>query len=262
MPNREIQKLETSIEPCLSVIMPVFNEEASLSEIVLKVLEIPCLLELIIVDNFSNDSTSEIARSLADRDPRIKYVRQPKNFGKTESLKTGFAMAAGEIIIVQDADLEYEPAEISDVIRPILLGQADVVFGSRYMLKRMTRVHYFSHYLANKGLTFLSNCFTNMNLTDVNTCYKAFRREIICNMVISSSSFGFEIEAVAKVAKLKCVVYEVPISYYGRTYDEGKKIGFTDGLIFLWYIVKYNLLTTRRNSYAKDPKEFTKMTRD
>ena len=172
-----------------------------------------------------------------------------------------FASAtSGAVVIVQDADLEYDPGEIADVIAPILNGNADVVYGSRFMVKRATRVLYFYHYVANKGLTFLSNCLTNLNMTDVETCYKAFRGEIVRNMIITSSGFGFEIEVTAKVAKLKCAVYEVPISYYGRTYEEGKKIGFKDGLAALWYIFKFNLMVDLANSYRATPKFLTAST--
>lgn len=233
--------------------MPAYNEAATLSRIVRQVLDIPQLLELIIVDDCSTDNTPAIAETLAKQDERIQYVRQAKNGGKTEALKTGFALTKGEIVIVQDADLEYDPAEIPDIISPILEGRADVVYGSRFMIKRAARVLYFYHYLANKGLTFLSNCLTNLNMSDVETCYKAFRGDIIRQMTITSSGFGFEIEVTAKVAKLKCAVYEVPISYYGRTYEEGKKIGMKDGIAALWYIAKFNLFTNLEKSYRRFP---------
>jgi glycosyltransferase involved in cell wall biosynthesis len=240
-------------QDCLSIVMPAYNEEATLTQIVQQVLQIPQLLELIIVDDCSNDNTPQIAQSLVAQDSRVRYVRQETNGGKTEALKTGFALSKGEIVIVQDADLEYDPTEIADVIAPIINGHADVVYGSRFMVKRAARVIYFYHYLANKGLTFLSNVVTNLNMSDVETCYKAFRGEIIRNMLITSSGFGFEIEVTAKIAKLKCSVYEVPISYYGRTYEEGKKIGFKDGVAALWYILKYNLLTGLPQSYGTIP---------
>ena len=240
-------------QQCLSVVMPAYNEEATLSEIVGNVLQIPHLLELIIVDDCSTDKTPAIARKLAEQDSRIRYVQQKKNMGKTEALKSGFALTRGEIVIVQDADLEYDPTEISDVITPILEGHADVVYGSRFMTKKASRVLYFYHYLANKGLTFFSNCLTNINLTDVETCYKAFRGEIIRKMIITSSGFGFEIEVTAKVAKLKCAIYEVPISYYGRTYEEGKKIGLKDGIAALWYVLKFNWFVGLSQSYQKTP---------
>jgi len=156
-------------------------------------------------------------------------------------------------VIVQDADLEYDPAEIAGVIAPIPAGEPDVAYGSRFLVRKATRVLYFYHYLANKALTFLSNLFTNINLTDVETGYKAFRGEIIRNMTITSSGFGFEIEVTAKVAKLRCAIYEVPISYHGRTYEEGKKIGFTDGVAAGWYILKFNVLCSLENSFRVLP---------
>lgn len=250
MYREDLSKLPAN---CLSVVMAAYNEEATLEEIVGKVLELPRLLELIIVDDCSTDRTPEIARLLADQDSRVQYVRQPHNGGKTAALKTGFALTRGEIVVVQDADLEYDPTEINDVIEPIITGRADVVYGSRFMVKKAARVLYFYHYLANKGLTFLSNCVTNLNMSDIETCYKALRGDIIRNMVITSSGFGFEVEVTAKIAKLGCAVYEVPISYYGRTYEEGKKIGFTDGLAALWYIFKFNLFVDLKSSYRRLP---------
>jgi glycosyltransferase involved in cell wall biosynthesis len=244
-----------SNQPFLSVVMPAYNEEATLKQIVDKVLELDFLLELIIVDDCSKDKTPEIAETLERADSRVRYVRQAQNGGKTEALKTGFSLTKGDVVIVQDADLEYDPSEIEDVVMPIASGRADVVYGSRFMVKKAARVLYFYHYLANKGLTFLSNCLTNLNMTDVETCYKAFRGEIIRNMTITSSGFGFEIEVTAKVAKLKCAVYEVPISYYGRTYEEGKKIGFKDGVAALGYILKYNWLTDLKDSYREIPQK-------
>jgi len=251
MTNQPLNQLGQ--QKCLSVVMPAYNEEATLAHIVKLIMDIPHLLELVIVDDFSTDNTPAIAQSLAAQDERIRYIRQPKNGGKTAALKAGFAATSGEIVIIQDADLEYDPTEIADVISPILQGDADVVYGSRFMVKRTTRVLYFYHYLANKGLTFLSNCLTNLNMTDVETCYKAFRGDIIRNMIIASSGFGFEIEVTAKIAKLKCAIYEVPISYYGRTYEEGKKIGFKDGIAAFWYILKFNLLVDVSKSYQKTP---------
>ena len=236
--------------PCLSVVMPAYNEEATLAAIVGRVIGIPHLLELIIVDDHSSDRTPQIAEGLAARHPEIRYVRHERNAGKTAALKTGFALTRGDVVIVQDADLEYDPNEIADVIAPIIQGHADVVFGSRFIIRKTARILYFTHYLANKTLTFISNCFTNLNMSDIETCYKAFRGEIIRNMVITSRGFGFEAEAAAKVAKLKCAVYEVPISYYGRTYDEGKKIGFRDGVAALGYIIRYNLFTGRSRSFT------------
>jgi glycosyltransferase involved in cell wall biosynthesis len=240
---------------CLSVVIPAYNEEASLNSVVRKILTIPHLHEVIIVDDCSKDKTGAIADELASLYPNVRVAHHKKNGGKTEALKTGFAMTTGEIVIVQDADLEYDPDEIGEVIGPILEGQADVVYGSRFLVRKAARVLYYYHFLANKGLTFLSNLFTNVNLTDVETGYKAFRGEIIRNMIITSTGFGFEIEVTAKVAKLRCAMYEVPISYHGRTYEEGKKIGMTDGLAALWFIVKFNMLCGLSQSFRVIPSQ-------
>ena len=218
-----------------------------------KLLNVPCLLEIVIVDDCSTDGTGDVARELAEANERVRVVRHERNQGKTAALRTGFALTTGAVVIVQDADLEYDPAEIYGVIRPILQGHADVVFGSRFLVRRAARVLYFYHYLANKFLTYLSNALTNLNMTDVETGYKAFRGEIIRNMTIASSGFGFEVEVVAKIAKLKLAIYEVPISYYGRTYAEGKKIVFMDGVIALWLVIRFNLFCSLRASFRELP---------
>jgi glycosyltransferase involved in cell wall biosynthesis len=239
--------------PCLSVVVPVYNEEATLGEIVSKLLSVPCLLEIIIVDDCSTDGTGAVARELSQLHSQVRLVRHERNAGKTAALKSGFALTRGQIVIVQDADLEYDPDEIYGVIRPILEGHADVVFGSRFLVRRAARVLYFYHYLANKCLTCLSNLLTNLNMTDIETGYKAFRGEIIRGMVIVSSGFGFEVEVTAKIAKLKIAIYEVPISYYGRTYDEGKKIVFKDGLMALWLVIRFNLFCSLAASFRQIP---------
>ena len=239
--------------PALSIIVPVFNEANTLETVIEKAVAIGVDLEIIIVDDCSTDSTPVIIKRLCARHANIRAIRQPVNSGKTTALRTGFAEAQGDVVIVQDADLEYDPDEIPAVIAPILEGRADVVYGSRFLVRRAARVVYFYHYLGNKFLTLFSNLLTNLNMTDVETCYKAFRGEIIRNMKIGSSGFGFEIEVTAKIAKLKCPVYEVPISYYGRTYEEGKKITAADGFAALWYIVRYNLLCSRRASFVHMP---------
>ena len=244
---------ERKYPDCLSVVVPVFNEETSLAQVVRKLLTLSHLLEIIIVDDCSTDRTGEIANTLAQEDPRVRVTRLAKNSGKTAALRTGFALTRGEIVIVQDADLEYDPDEIPLVIKPILDGHADVVFGSRFLVRRATRVLYFYHYVANKFLTFTSNVFTNLNMTDIETGYKAFRGDIIRNMRIVSNGFGFEVEATAKVAKLGCPVYEVPISYYGRTYQEGKKIGLKDGLLAVWLIFRFNLFCGLSSAYRELP---------
>jgi len=220
-------------EKCLSVVVPIYNEEKTLETIVGKILQIPQLLEIVLVDDCSRDSTPQVIAGLLERYPGIiSTTRHAKNGGKTEALKTGFRMTKGDIVIVQDADLEYDPAEIP------------------------ARAVYFYHYIANKLITFSSNLATNINLTDVETCYKAFRGDIIRKMIINSSGFGFEIEVTAKVAKLKCAIYETPISYYGRTYEEGKKITAWDGVDAIWYVIKYNLFTSLQASYTTIPDVF------
>ncbi len=239
--------------PYLSVVIPVFNEEGTLRHIVDLVSGLRGVREIIIVDDCSTDGTPAIVADLCRNSPLVKSVRLERNSGKTAALRKGFALAQGEVVIVQDADLEYDPQEIPSVLAPIVEGKADVVYGSRFLVRKATRVVYFYHYVGNKLLTLFSNCLTNLNMTDVETCYKAFRRDIIRNMVITSSGFGFEIEVTAKVAKLKCRVYEVPISYYGRTYEEGKKITAADGIAALWYIVRYNLLCSKKASYTEVP---------
>lgn len=224
-----------------------------MAEVVRKLLLLPQLLEIVIVDDCSTDRSAAVAQSLSHVDPRVRLIRQERNMGKTAALRSGFAVTRGEIVIVQDADLEYDPEEIPLVIGPILEGRADVVFGSRFLVRRAVRVLYFYHYLANKFLTFTSNLFTNLNMTDIETCYKAFRGDIIRNMVITSRGFGFEVESTAKVAKLGCPIYEVPISYYGRTYEEGKKIGLKDGMIAFWLIVRFNLFCGLSSAFRELP---------
>ena len=242
-----------SNDPSLSVVIPVYNEEHTLAEVIANVLKLPQVHEVIAVDDCSSDATPAILEQLAREDPRLRWSRHEKNLGKTAAVRTALAMSTGEIVIVQDADLEYDPAEIPDVIDPIVREKADVVYGSRFLVRRAARVIYFYHYVANKIFTFCSNLFTNMNFTDVGTGYKAFRGEIARNMVLHSSGFGFDMEVTAKIAKLRCRVYEVPISYYGRTYEEGKKITALDGIYALWYILKYNLLVGLSRSYKTIP---------
>jgi glycosyltransferase involved in cell wall biosynthesis len=240
-------------QPLLSVVVPAYNEEATLAEIAARLLAVPNIGEIVIVDDCSTDGTAAIVDRLAADHPAIKAAHHPTNRGKTEALKTGFSLTTGQIVIVQDADLEYDPAEIGDVIAPIVEGYADVVYGSRFLVRKASRVLYFYHYLGNKALTFISNLCTNINMTDVETCYKAFRGEIIRNMTITSNGFGFEIEVTAKVAKLGVAIYEVPISYHGRTYEEGKKIGMRDGIMALWYILRFNFFCSLNDSFRALP---------
>lgn len=240
-------------ERCLSVVIPVYNEEKTLATVVRKLLTLPQLLEIVIVDDCSTDKTSEVLGRLSAEHSQIRTARHERNRGKTEALKTAFRLTKGNVVIIQDADLEYDPAEIPEVIAPILNGNADVVFGSRFLVRKATRVLYFYHYLGNKFLTFMSNLATNINLTDVETCYKAFHGDIIRQMKINSHGFGFEIEVTAKVAKLGCAIYETPISYYGRTYEEGKKVTAWDGVLAAYYIFRYNFFCSLRNSFHQVP---------
>jgi glycosyltransferase involved in cell wall biosynthesis len=238
----------------LSVIVPAYNEQRTIGKLFHAIFHaLPSVYEVIVVDDGSTDKTAEIAFEYSQLYPRVRVIKLGKNHGKTGALKAGFAASTGDIVIVQDADLEYDPEDIFALIGPIETGKADVVYGSRFLVRRATRVIYFRHYLANRFITFLSNIFTDMNFSDVETGYKAFRGEIIRNMVIKSKGFGFEIEVTAKIAKIGCRVYEVPISYHGRTYREGKKIGFWDGLAALYYVVKYNLFCPQRKAFIRIP---------
>jgi glycosyltransferase involved in cell wall biosynthesis len=236
-------KSNADIEPCLSVVMPVFNEAATVSEVIKTVLAQRPAQQLIIVDDCSNDGTWEKLQPLAQNEPRIKLIRHEINQGKGAALRTGFAHATSPIVIIQDADLEYDPAEYFRLLAPILSGNADVVFGSRFLgSPGGQRVLYYWHSVGNKLLTTLSDMATGLNLTDMEVCYKTFRREVLQKISIEENRFGFEPEITAKVARLKVRIYEVPISYYGRTYAEGKKIGWRDGVHALWCIFKYNFL--------------------
>ena len=224
----------------LSVVIPVFNEAETLLEILNRVQAESTEKEIIIVDDHSTDGTRAVLKKL-ESNAGIRVLYHERNKGKGAALRTGFAAASGEIVIIQDADLEYDPAEYARLLQPIVDGKADVVYGSRFMGADSHRVLYFWHYAGNRFLTLLSNCFTNLNLSDMETCYKAFRRDILHKIEIEESRFGFEPEITAKVARAKCRVYEVGISYSGRTYEEGKKIGWKDGVRALWCILKYNL---------------------
>jgi glycosyltransferase involved in cell wall biosynthesis len=228
----------------LSVIIPVFNEESTLTEIVQAVMavQLPDIeIEIILVNDCSQDKSGQIMEALSQENPIIRSFHHEQNMGKGAALRTGFGHATGDFILIQDADLEYDPEEYSILLKPILDGKADVVYGSRFMGGSAHRVVYFWHMVGNRLITLLSNMFTNINLTDVETCYKAFRRKLLDNITLEQNRFGFEIEFTAKVAALGCVMYEVGISYHGRTYEEGKKIGWKDGVAALWFILKYNL---------------------
>ncbi len=224
----------------LSIIIPCYNESKTINSLIEAVKKSPVKKkEIIIVDDGSKDGTRDILNQL--NDPEIRIIFHSKNKGKGAALRTGFNEAKGDICIVQDADLEYDPQEFPIVIQPILDGKADVVFGSRFQSGRPHRVVYFWHRVGNGLLTLMSNLFTDLNLSDMETCYKAFRREIIQSVDIRENRFGFEPEVTAKISKLNIRIYEVGISYYGRTYDEGKKIGWKDGVRAVYCIFKYNL---------------------
>lgn len=225
----------------LSIVIPCYNEKNTIQDIVTAVKNAPVAdKEIIIIDDCSTDGTREVLRTTIA--PQVdKIVYHEVNQGKGAALRTGFRHVTGDVVVVQDADLEYDPQEYPLLLEPIESGKADVVFGSRFMSNRPHRVVYFWHRIGNQVLTLLSNMFTNINLTDMETCYKMFKREIIQSIDIEESRFGFEPEITAKVAALRCRIYEVGISYYGRTYDEGTKIGWRDGFRAIYAIVKYNV---------------------
>jgi len=240
---RDIIKSNTDVQPCVSIVMPVFNEGATVTEIIKLVLAQPPVKQLIIVDDCSTDNTWESLQAIARTDERISLNRHAVNQGKGAALRTGFASANCPFVIIQDADLEYDPTEYYRLIAPLLAGQADVVFGSRFIGSELHRVLYYWHSLGNRFLTTLSNMATNLNLTDMETCYKAFRREVIQKVNIQENRFGFEPEITAKVARMNLRFYEVGFSYRGRTYQEGRIIGWRDGGHALWCIMKYNFLS-------------------
>lgn len=237
----------------LSVVIPAYNEERTLGLVIEKLLRLRHLLEIIVVDDASTDGTAEIAAHWAARNPRIHVIHLDRNSGKSQAVVAGIAATRGHIVVIQDADAEYDSDEIPELIQPILDGVADVVYGSRFLVRKATRVLYYYHYLANQWITFFSNLLTNINLSDVETGYKAFRGEIIRNMILNSTGFGFELEVTAKLAKLGCAIYEVPISYYGRTYEQGKKIGLFDAFAAIWYIIRYNPFCSLKQSYRAIP---------
>ena len=214
----------------VSVIMPVYNERTFLRAVVERVLAVPQELELICVDDGSSDGSREILAQLQSQHSNLRVFLQPKNMGKGAALRRGIQEATGDFVLIQDADLEYDPAEYPNLLDPLIQGKADVVYGSRFLGSGPHRVLYFWHSVGNRLLTLLSNCLTNINLTDMETCYKVFRREVVQSIPIEENRFGFEPEITVKVAKRRLRIYEVGISYWGRTYEEGKKIGWKDGV--------------------------------
>jgi glycosyltransferase involved in cell wall biosynthesis len=230
----------------LSVVMPVYNEQATLQEVIARVLALPLDIELICIDDGSQDGSREILSNLQAGHPQIRVLLQPHNTGKGAALRRGIQESTGDFVIIQDADLEYDPADYSLLLRPLIEGKADVVYGSRFLGSGPHRVLYFWHSVGNWILTLISNALTNMNMSDMETCYKVFRREIIQSIPIEEDRFGFEPEITVKIAKRRLRVYEVGISYWGRTYEEGKKIGWKDGFRALWCLLKFSLTEPRR----------------
>lgn len=239
----------------LSVVMPVYNERATLRTVVNKVLSIsfPFEIELLCVDDGSTDTSREILAELKKEHPSIRVHLQPRNMGKGAALRRGIQEATGEFVVIQDADLEYDPAEYPLLLEPLIDGKADVVYGSRFLGGRPHRVLYFWHSVGNWLLTLFSNALTDLNLTDMETCYKVFRREVIQSIPLEEDRFGFEPEVTVKIAKRRLRVYEVGISYSGRTYEEGKKIGWKDGFRAIWCLVKFSWQETKgkRNTAAE-----------
>ena len=246
----------------VSILVPAFNEEKTIERVLTKLVGLTLAdREIIVVDDGSVDRTADIVRKFSQLHPEVRFFSLPKNQGKTAAISKAISESSGDVLIVQDADLEYDPDEIMDVISPILEGVADVVYGSRFLVKKASRVLYYYHYLANKFLTSLSNVLTNRNMSDIETCYKAFHRDVIVPLNLRSKGFGMEVEITAMVCKTLARTYEVPISYYGRTYDEGKKIGTIDGVAAIWYILYFNLihpLTGQGRAYIRTVNESLK----
>ena len=238
----------------LSVVIPVYNERRTLRQLVRSVAAVPFEIEILCVDDGSTDGSRELLTELETRHPQLKAFLQPSNRGKGAALRRGIQEASGDFVLIQDADLEYDPADYPALLEPLLEGKADVVYGSRFLGSGPHRVLYFWHSLANWFLTLVSNCLTNINLTDMETCYKVFRREVIQSIPLQEDRFGFEPEITVKIAKRKLRIYEVGISYSGRTYEEGKKISWKDGVWALWCLLKYSILVpaTRRQPAESD----------
>ena len=245
----------------LSIVIPVYNEEKTVDSIIARVKDVPYDKEIIVVDDGSQDRTAELLAKY-ENDDLVRVFFQPHNMGKGAALRRGFEEACGDVVIIQDADLEYTPDDYPALLRPIEQGLADVVYGSRFQ-GGSGRVLYYRHTMGNKFLTFLSNLFTDLNLTDMETCYKVFKRDVIQSIILESDRFGFEPEVTAKLSKMHdVIIYEVPIQYHGRTYDEGKKITWKDGVSALWCILKYNINPTQKTYYKRDPATINTLVRN
>jgi glycosyltransferase involved in cell wall biosynthesis len=246
----------------LSVVMPVYNERHTLRQVVEKVLSVALNIELICVDDGSSDGSREILAELQAEHSEIHTLLQPRNMGKGAALHRGIREATGDYVVIQDADLEYDPAEYTVLLEPLVQGRADVVYGSRFLSGRPHRVLYFWHSVGNWILTLLSNALTNINLSDMETCYKAFRREVIQSIPLEEKRFGFEPEITVKIAKRKLRIYEVGVSYRGRTYEEGKKIQWKDGVRALWCLLKYSISEPALQSQEREQTEHKSLTAD
>ena len=227
----------------ISVVIPVYNEAATVAELISRVQAVDIPKEVIVVDDGSTDGTRDVLARLEKRYDNLRVFLQAKNSGKGAALRTGFQQATADFVLVQDADLEYDPSDYPALLKPLVEGKADVVYGSRFLTTKEHRVLFFWHSVGNRLLTLISNMFTDLNLTDMETGYKAFRREVIQAIKLEQDRFGFEPEVTVKIARMKLRIYEVGISYYGRTYEEGKKIGWKDGVKALWCILKYSIKT-------------------
>lgn len=238
----------------ISVVIPAYNEEATISELISRVQDVEYDKEILVIDDCSSDGTRAVLAELEKRHDNLRVFYQAKNQGKGAALRQGFKHATGDFVIIQDADLEYDPTEYPVLLKPLIEGKADVVYGSRFLTTKEHRVLFFWHSIGNRLLTLISNMFTNLNLTDMETCYKVFRREVIQSIELEQNRFGFEPEVTVKISRIKQLrIYEVGISYYGRTYEEGKKIGWKDGVQALWCILKYSLRTYDYKPIAPRP---------
>lgn len=243
--HRPYSNLVGSYPMKLSVVIPVYNEAATIAELISRVHGVDVPKEIIVVDDGSTDGTSEVLERLKRRYENMLVLLQSRNRGKGAALRLGFKHATGDYILVQDADLEYDPAEYSVLLKPLIEGKADVVYGSRFLTTKEHRVLFFWHSVGNRLLTLISNMLTNLNLTDMETGFKVFKRDVIQSINLEQNRFGFEPEVTVKIARMKLRIYEVGISYYGRTYEEGKKIGWRDGVKALWCILRYTITTPR-----------------